>query len=85
MVFDIRKRLTKGHTTAGEHKVFVSTTQTGTGAQQSIAHGLGVTPTVVVVMHLSSDPWDVQGTHTSTNVLITVSSDASYKVVAWKP
>jgi hypothetical protein len=68
--------------------VFYSAVQTGTGAAQNIAHGLGVVPDVVFVV-----PEDlnvatigaytvVNGTHTSTNAIFTVTTSKTYRVVA---
>ena len=68
--------------------VFFSAVQTGTGAAQNIAHGLGVVPDVVFVI-----PEDlnvatigaytvVNGTHTSTNAIFTVTTSKTYRVVA---
>jgi len=69
---------------------FVSTEQTGTGSSQNVAHGLGVTPRVVIVT-VSELPdaaaetgFDVaQGAHTSTNVVVTVTSTVKFFVYAW--
>jgi len=69
-------------------QVFVSTEQTGTGSSQSIAHGLGVTPSKVFVSPTDTAPATVgvytatEGTHTATNVLVTVTSGKKYKVIA---
>lgn len=69
--------------------VFVSTEQTGNGSQQSIAHGLGVTPAAVLIVPTDLTPSTVgqyaavEGTHTSTNVLATVTNGKKYKVLAW--
>jgi hypothetical protein len=67
---------------------FFSTVQTGTGAPQNIAHGLGVVPDLVFAI-----PEDlnvatigaytvVNGTHTSTNAIFTVTTSKTYRVVA---
>lgn len=73
--------------TAAKAPVFVSSEQTGTGASQNVAHGLGATPTLVLIA-VTEDPagtgFDVaEGTHTSTNVVVTVTSGVKYKVLAW--
>jgi hypothetical protein len=68
--------------------VFFSAVQTGTGAPQNIAHGLGVIPELVFAI-----PEDlnvatigaytvVNGTHTSTNAIFTVTTSKTYRVVA---
>lgn len=65
---------------------FKSTEQTGNGSQQSIAHGLGVTPSVVMIIpsNLTGGAYVVtEGTHTSTNVVVTVTSGEKYLVVAY--
>lgn len=67
---------------------FLSAQQTGTGAPQNIAHGLGVTPNLVFVI-----PDDIggggvfsvtYGTATSTNAVVTFSNGQKYRVVAFK-
>jgi len=66
--------------------MFVSPEQTGSGSQQTIAHGLGAAPSVVIIAlteFASNLNVDVaEGTHTSTNVLVTVTNGAKYKVLA---
>jgi hypothetical protein len=65
---------------------FKSTEQTGTGSSQSIAHGLGVVPSVVMIQasNLTGGPYVVvEGTHTTTNVLVTVTTGEKYIVVAY--
>lgn len=70
-------------------KMFVSTEQTGNGSAQSIAHGLGVVPSAVLVIPTDVAPATTgqytaaEGTHTSTNVVVTVTSGKKYKVVAF--
>jgi hypothetical protein len=69
-------------------KMFVSAEQTGTGSAQSIAHGLGVAPAAVLIVPTDTSPATVgaytavEGTHTSTNVLATVTTGKKYKVWA---
>lgn len=70
--------------------VFVSSEQTGTGSSQNVAHGLGVTPSAVLVA-VTEHPgtpdtgaFDVaEGTHDETNVVVTVTTDVKFKVLAW--
>jgi hypothetical protein len=70
---------------------FQSTQQTGTGSSQSIPHGLGVIPSLVLVSAYDntasgSTPFTfqlVEGSHTSTNLLITATSGLKYKVIAF--
>lgn len=68
--------------------IFRSTEQTGTGSSQNVAHGLGATPTAVLIS-VSEDPagtgFDVAyGTHDSTNVVCTVTSGVKFHVLALK-
>ncbi len=67
--------------------IFISTEQTGNGSEQSVAHGLGATPAGTLVVPTEfTDTTSVdiaEGTHTSTNVLVTVTNGVKYKVLAW--
>ena len=62
--------------------------QTGSGSAQSIAHGLGVVPAVVVVYPTDTSPATVgvytvtEGVHDATNVIVTVTTSKKYKVLA---
>lgn len=76
-----------------EDGIWVSTEQTGTGAEQSIAHELGVKPNRVVVIPTSipvagesaTETFKVtEGTHGSANIKVTVTSGAKFKVMALK-
>jgi hypothetical protein len=68
---------------------FISAEQTGNGAEQSIAHGLGVTPRAVLVIPTDTAPATTgdytatEGTHDGTNVKVTVTNSKKYKVVAF--
>jgi hypothetical protein len=67
-------------------KVFVSTEQTGNNNPQSVAHGLGVTPPLVLVVPtgVGAGGFDIaEGAHDATNVVVTVSAGTTYKVFAW--
>lgn len=81
--------LTAGTVTAAKAAVFFSTEQTGTGSAQNIAHGLGATPAGVLIVPTDLTPATVgsyaatEGTHTSTNVVVTVTNGKKYKVFAW--
>jgi hypothetical protein len=60
----------------------------GSGAQQSIAHGLGAVPAGVLVSCAdnsgSANVFTVtEGTHDATNVKVTVTTGAKYKILAW--
>jgi hypothetical protein len=63
---------------------YVSGVQTGTGSAQNIAHGLGVVPANVFVSFTGSTASQAvtEGTHTSTNIVVTVTSGATFKVWA---
>ena len=65
--------------------LFVSTEQTGTGSAQNIAHGLGRAPSLVLFGFTGGTVVTsvVEGTHDATNVVITVTSGAKYKILAW--
>lgn len=77
-----------GGIAAGNSGVFISAEQTGTGSSQNVAHGLGAAPTYVVVAlteFASAQAVDVaEGTHTSTNVVLTVTNGAKFKVIAYR-
>lgn len=65
---------------------FCSTEQTGTGSAQNVAHGLGVVPSAVLVApteYSGTGAFDIaEGTHTTTNVVVTVTSGLKFKVLA---
>lgn len=67
---------------------FISSEQTGTGSSQNVAHGLGVTPSKVIVSYTDLTPATAgsanvtYGTHTSTNVVVTVTSGKKFIVEA---
>lgn len=75
--------------TAAKALIFISAEQTGTGAPQNVAHGLGAAPSVVLVAPTSlaaglASGYDcVEGAHTGTNVALTVTNGAKFKVFAW--
>lgn len=74
--------------TAAKQPLFVSTEQTGTGSAQNVAHGLGVAPSKVLIVPtelaagLAAGYDAAEGTHTTTNVVVTVTSGAKFKVWA---
>jgi len=78
-------QLAAGAVTKAKTKQFISTVQTGTGASQNIAHGLGVVPTLVLVApYTTSTAYScVEGSHTNVNVVVTVTAAATFKVLAW--
>ena len=71
---------------SGKISFFKSTEQTGTGSSQNVAHGLARTPSLVIVIPTNSDATTnytfTEGTHDGTNVVVTATSGAKYKVVA---
>ena len=81
--------LADGTVVFAKAKAFVSAEQIGNGTAQSIAHGLGVIPAAVLIVPTDTAPATigdytaVEGTHTSTNVVVTVTSGKKYKVMAW--
>lgn len=68
---------------------FVSTEQTGTGAGQNVAHGLGRIPVFVAVIATDTSPATVgvftvtYGAHDATNAVVTVTSGKKFKVLCW--
>jgi predicted RecA/RadA family phage recombinase len=74
--------------TAAKLALFQSTEQTGTGSAQNIAHGLGVIPGLILYYPTDLAPATagvftvVEGTHTTTNVVLTVTTGKKFKVVA---
>jgi len=73
----------------GARACFKSSEQTGTGSSQSIAHGLGVTPTRIAVYPSDTSPSTAgvytltEGSNTSSNVVLTVTSGKKFFVIAW--
>lgn len=67
-------------------KPFVSAEQTGTGAEQSLAHGLEKAPSAVLAIitdNTATPGFTVaEGTHTATETKFTVTADVKYKVLA---
>lgn len=82
-------KLVNGSVTVAKMSIFKSTEQTGTGSAQNIAHGLGVAPGLVIVyptdtsVATAGDYVVTEGSHTSTNVVVTVTNGKKYKVVAF--
>jgi hypothetical protein len=63
----------------------VSAEQTGTGASQNVAHGLTGTPALVLAVStdVTSGFVVTYGAHDGTNSVLTVTSGAKFKVLAW--
>lgn len=82
-------KLANNAVTVAKMKTFKSSEQTGTGSAQSIAHGLGSTPSLVMVFPTDTSVATAgqyvvtEGTHTSTNVVVTVTTGKKYVVVAF--
>ena len=70
---------------------FQSAVRVATGASESIAHGLGVVPSLVLVSVyddtnagvLASGYAVVEGAHDATNLKVTVTANAKYKIIAF--
>lgn len=77
-----------GSSSAANDGVFMSTEQTGTGSQQTIAHPFGSIPSIVFFVpseHLSSVNVNIDaGTHTSSNILVTASNGLKFFAVAFR-
>jgi hypothetical protein len=69
--------------------VFASAEQTGNGSEQSVAHGLAVIPSKVLIAVTDNTAIVdgrfavVEGTHTTSAVKVTVTSGVKYKVLAF--
>lgn len=70
--------------TADRLSIFQSTEQTGNGSSQSIAHGLGVAPSKVIIALSSIPSGGASYTYTTsaTNVNVTATNNAKYFVMA---
>lgn len=83
-------QIDSGAVTFVKAKAFVSTEQTGTGSPQNVAHGLAAIPAAVLVV-VTEHPgtpdtgaFDVaEGAHDGTNVIVTVTANVKFKVMAW--
>lgn len=71
---------------SGKISYFKSTEQTGSGSEQDVAHGLGRTPALVLVIPTSSSEATAyafaEGTHDGTNAKVTATNGAKYIVLA---
>jgi len=72
---------------AGKIDFFQSTEQTGTGSEANVAHGLGRTPTLVIVYPTENTTGNTmnitEGTHDGTNIKVNAPATMKYKVVAF--
>lgn len=76
---------TSAHAVSGK---FQSTELTGTGSAQNVAHGLGVVPSMVLVSIQDTNGVAlphavVEGVHTITNLVLTVTNNVKFKVIAF--
>ncbi len=68
---------------------FKSTELTGNGSAQSTAHGLGQTPSVVIIVPTDTAPVTTgaytvtEGAHDATNVIATVTNGKKYRIFAF--
>lgn len=63
---------------------FQSGSQTGTGSSQNVAHDLGAIPDMVIVqVDDESTATAILGTHTATNIVLTVTNAKTFKILAW--
>ena len=72
---------------------YFTTASTGTGSEQSLTHGLGRIPDLVLVIPYAGNNGSgasgtqtatiLEGTHTSTAVKVTVTSGSTFKVLAF--
>lgn len=72
---------------ASKINYFLSTEVTGNGSAQNTPHGLGAIPTAVMIIPsgtASGANTFVQGSHTSTNAVVTATTGAKYYVLALK-
>ena len=75
-----------GSIQANKLDYFLSAETAGTGSEANIAHGLGRTPTLVLVILTQKDTTTAvqitEGTHDGTNCKVNCESTASFKVFA---
>lgn len=73
--------------TGASPSIFASTVITATGSAQSTAHGLGSTPSKVLVSIYDNTGVATvvvtEGSHDATNVIVTVTAAAKYKILAF--
>ena len=81
-----RGGLVDGTVVADDIDIFVSAVLVGTGSAQTFNHGLGATPTKTIVGVINfgaSTAVDiVEGTHTSTDCVVTATSGVKYQILA---
>ena len=67
---------------------FQSGVRTATGSSENIAHGLGVTPSLVLISIYDTNGVSLpiaaaEGAHDATNLKVTVTASVKYKVIAF--
>ena len=68
---------------------YVSAERTATGSAETVAHGMGVKPSAVLIVPTDTSPAVVgvftvtEGSHTSANVVVTVTASKKYKILAF--
>lgn len=70
-----------GPITKAKSSMFVSPVTATTGSSQSVAHGLGVIPSVILIVPVDGATI-VEGTHTITNVVFTGTVTHNVKILA---
>lgn len=74
--------------TKAKMAIYISAERTATGNEETIEHGLGATPSAVFCVPTDTSPATAggftvtEGSHTDTNVLVTVTASKKYKVIA---
>lgn len=86
-------KLAAAAVTKAKAAVFFSAELTASGVAQSVAHGLGVVPAAVLIVSTQGHNGSgaagetftdvVEGTHTTTNVVVTADAGGKFKVMAW--
>ena len=71
----------------GKVDFFQSAAIDGTGSEVDTAHGLGRTPTIVIVYLVQKDTGAtveiIEGTHDGTNIKVNAPAEVKYKIVAF--
>lgn len=81
--------LATGSVTFAKALAYVSAERTATGSAETVAHGLAAVPAAVLIVPTDTSPATAgvftvtEGTHTTTNVVVTVTSGKKYKIFAW--
>jgi hypothetical protein len=86
-------KLAAAAVTKAKAAVFASGQVAATGSAQNVAHGLGVAPALVMIVPVGGHdngggagdyfPVITPGSHTTTNVVVTVTAGAKFQVLAW--